>query len=163
MAKNQHWIPVSSQFWHHAAQKFFELANASLMIEGVAKAQTLSTQATQLAQAAQDAKRPHPKTNISPQADLFADALGTPDPTELDAVTPTLTSTRPLDYSQWRVVVPTFEHAQLLLKAMQHCLGQASLGQAFIPPTILTMFAWTGQQAPLPAKPSAHSERVMRL
>lgn len=158
MAKNQHWIPVSSQFWHHAARKFFELANASLMIEGVAKVQTVSTQATQVAQAAQNAKRPHPKPNISPQADLFADALGTSDHIKSDAVTPPLTSTRPLDYSQWRVVVPTFEHAQLLLKAMQHVLGQA-----FIPPTILTMFAWTGQQAPLPAKPSAHSERVMRL
>ena len=62
------------------------------------------------------------------------------------------------DYAHLRVVVPTFEHAQVFLKALQQALGTH-----FIPPRILTMFAWTGQQAPLPVSVSANSQRLMSL
>lgn len=62
------------------------------------------------------------------------------------------------DYAHLRVVVPTFEHAQIFLKALQQVLGTH-----FIPPRILTMFAWTGQQAPLPVSVSANSQRLMSL
>ncbi|MBR7800153.1 PD-(D/E)XK nuclease family protein [Undibacterium fentianense] len=63
-----------------------------------------------------------------------------------------------LDFSAQRVVVPTFEHAQLLTRA----LG-VELGQHFIPPKIETMFAWLNMQTPPDMSPTASSERLMRL
>ncbi|MBC3880408.1 PD-(D/E)XK nuclease family protein [Undibacterium sp. LX40W] len=62
------------------------------------------------------------------------------------------------DYAHLRVVVPTFEHAQVFLKALQQAIGTH-----FIPPRILTMFAWTGQQAPLAVNVSGDSQRLMSL
>ncbi|GGC76520.1 PD-(D/E)XK nuclease family protein [Undibacterium terreum] len=64
------------------------------------------------------------------------------------------------DYSAIRVVVPTFEHAQLFLKA----LG-AEIGGNFIPPRVHTMFAWLGMLPPLAGvpRPTAGSERLMGL
>ncbi|WMW82114.1 PD-(D/E)XK nuclease family protein [Undibacterium cyanobacteriorum] len=87
------------------------------------------------------------------QADLFGfDAA----PTVAEkSVSPTIVTE---DYAAWRIVVPTFEHAQLLLKALQK-----EIGSEFIPPRILTMFAWTEQQTPLPVPLAAPSERLSRL
>lgn len=64
------------------------------------------------------------------------------------------------DYSAMRVIVPTFEHAQLFLRA----LSQEIAGN-FIPPRINTMFAWLEMLPPLPGVPrvTAGSERLMGL
>nr|WP_315487012.1 PD-(D/E)XK nuclease family protein [uncultured Undibacterium sp.] len=62
------------------------------------------------------------------------------------------------DFSDVRVVVPTFEHAHLLLRALSQ-----ELGSHFIPPRIQTMFAWLGMQPPHSASVNANSERLMRL
>ncbi|HTD05414.1 PD-(D/E)XK nuclease family protein [Undibacterium sp.] len=64
------------------------------------------------------------------------------------------------DYSAIRVIVPTFEHAQLFLKA----LGQEIAGN-FIPPRINTMFAWLEMLPPVAGVPrvTAGSERLMGL
>ncbi|MES2073304.1 MAG: PD-(D/E)XK nuclease family protein [Pseudomonadota bacterium] len=64
------------------------------------------------------------------------------------------------DYSAIRVIVPTFEHAQLFLKA----LAQEVAGN-FIPPRINTVFAWLEMLPPAPATPraTAASERLMGL
>ncbi len=70
------------------------------------------------------------------------------------------------DFSAMRVVVPTFEHAQLLTEALAQELKRrdaASAEQHFIPPVIQTMFAWLGMQLPLAQPPSAQSERLMSL
>lgn len=64
----------------------------------------------------------------------------------------------PRDFSHLLVIVPTFEHAHLLLRALN-----AEIGGHFIPPKIQTMFAWLGMQAPLDAAVSANSERLMSL
>ncbi|MDO8179182.1 MAG: PD-(D/E)XK nuclease family protein [Undibacterium sp.] len=64
------------------------------------------------------------------------------------------------DYSAIRVVVPTFEHAQLFLQALTK-----EIPGNFIPPRINTMFAWLEMSPPLPDLPrvSANSERLMSL
>ncbi|MBC3874441.1 PD-(D/E)XK nuclease family protein [Undibacterium flavidum] len=62
------------------------------------------------------------------------------------------------DFSHLRVIVPTFEHAHLLTRALS-----AEIGGHFIPPKIQTMFDWLGMQIPLPASISANSERLMSL
>ncbi|MBI3283846.1 MAG: PD-(D/E)XK nuclease family protein [Burkholderiales bacterium] len=64
------------------------------------------------------------------------------------------------DYSALRVVVPTYVHAQLLLKALA-----AELKGNFIPPRIHTLFALLEMQTPDPAMPraSSASERLMGL
>lgn len=62
------------------------------------------------------------------------------------------------DFSHLLVIVPTFEHAHLLLRALSD-----EIGDHFIPPKIQTMFAWLGMQAPLDAAVSANSERLMNL
>ncbi len=64
------------------------------------------------------------------------------------------------DYSAIRVIVPTFEHAQLFLKA----LGQEIAGN-FIPPRINTMFAWLQMLPPAAGaqRVTAGSERLMGL
>ncbi|MFZ6673500.1 PD-(D/E)XK nuclease family protein [Undibacterium sp. Xuan67W] len=65
----------------------------------------------------------------------------------------------PLDFSSVRVVVPTFEHAQLFLKALSQ-----ELRTNFIPPRINTMFAWVEMLPPQEVpKVSASSERLMGL
>jgi ATP-dependent helicase/nuclease subunit B len=64
------------------------------------------------------------------------------------------------DYSELRVIVPAFEHAQLLTRAMAE-----ELGGCFIPPRINTLSAWLSMQMPLPdvPQPIAESERLMAL
>lgn len=62
------------------------------------------------------------------------------------------------DFSHSRVIVPTFEHAHLLMRAMS-----AQIGGHFIPPKIQTMFAWLGMQTPLEVSVAASSERLMSL
>lgn len=62
------------------------------------------------------------------------------------------------DYSAIRVIVPTFEHAQLFLHALAH-----ELPGNFVPPRINTMFAWLEMQPPSPSRSSAASERLMSL
>lgn len=75
----------------------------------------------------------------------------------------------PFDFSAIRVVVPTFEHAQLLTQALAQEMAQetsqrdATHSAHFIPPVILTMFAWLGMQMPLAQVPSAQSERLMTM
>lgn len=64
------------------------------------------------------------------------------------------------DFSALRVIVPAFEHAQLLTTAMSE-----QLGGHFIPPRINTMSAWLAMQMPannMPA-PVAEGERLMAL
>lgn len=64
------------------------------------------------------------------------------------------------DYSAIRVIVPTFEHAQLFL----HALANERSGN-FVPPRINTMFAWLEMQPPTSglSRSSASSERLMSL
>ncbi len=64
------------------------------------------------------------------------------------------------DYSGMRVIVPTFEHAQLFLQALAR-----EIPGDFIPPRINTMFAWLAMLPPLPdvAHSPAASERLMGL
>lgn len=64
------------------------------------------------------------------------------------------------DYSAIRVIVPTFEHAQLFL----HALAHEQPGN-FIPPRINTMFAWLEMLPPSSelSGSSAASERLMSL
>lgn len=69
-----------------------------------------------------------------------------------------------LDFSALRVIVPVFEHAQLLTSAMS-----AELGAHFIPPRINTLSAWLSMQIPEQnefksiVKPISEGERVMML
>ena len=60
--------------------------------------------------------------------------------------------------SDWRVLVPTFEHARLLKVALT-----VQLGSAFVPPTISTLSYWLGLQLPQGQAPAGESERLMRL
>ncbi|MET3118318.1 ATP-dependent helicase/nuclease subunit B [Undibacterium sp. GrIS 1.8] len=77
----------------------------------------------------------------------------------LDVVSPVWPLTSANDYSAVRVVVPTFEHAQLFLKALAQ-----ELQINFIPPRIQTMFAWVEMLPPQTHKRvSAPSERLMSL
>lgn len=62
------------------------------------------------------------------------------------------------DYSAIRVIVPTFEHAQLFLQALKH-----EQPGNFIPPRINTMFAWLEMLPPTMSGSSASSERLMSL
>ena len=64
------------------------------------------------------------------------------------------------DYSAIRVIVPTYEHAQLFLQALTD-----ELQGDFVPPRINTMFAWLEMLPPSSewAKSSASSERLMSL
>ena len=66
------------------------------------------------------------------------------------------------DFSHLCVIVPTFEHAHLLTRALSVELG-AENGTHFIPPKIQTMFAWLGMQPPLAVSVSANSQRLMSL
>ncbi|MQR01877.1 PD-(D/E)XK nuclease family protein [Glaciimonas soli] len=64
------------------------------------------------------------------------------------------------DCSNWRVIVPTFAHAQQLKAALA-----AELGGVFIPPRISTLSTWLEILPPLSrtAAVSSSSERLMRL
>jgi ATP-dependent helicase/nuclease subunit B len=62
------------------------------------------------------------------------------------------------DFSSLRVVVPTFEHVHLFLKALS-----LEIQGEFIPPRIQTMFAWMGMQAPIEQVSNSSSERLMTL
>lgn len=63
------------------------------------------------------------------------------------------------DCSALRVVVPTFEHAQLLRATLAQ-----QLGGVFIPPRITTLSVWCAQLAPTSgAAPAAEPERLMSL
>lgn len=62
------------------------------------------------------------------------------------------------DFSRQRVIVPTYEHAHLLTRALS-----AEIGGHFIPPKIQTMFDWLGMQPPVATSVSANSERLMSL
>jgi ATP-dependent helicase/nuclease subunit B len=61
------------------------------------------------------------------------------------------------DFAQWRVVLPTFAHAQPLKAAMS-----AELGGTFVPPQFFTLSGWLATLPPLPNVLPA-SERLMRL
>jgi len=61
------------------------------------------------------------------------------------------------DFAQWRVVLPTFAHAQPLKAAMN-----AELGGTFMPPQFFTLSGWLATLPPLPNVLPA-SERLMRL
>jgi len=65
-----------------------------------------------------------------------------------------------VDFSALRVIVPAFEHAQLLTTAMSE-----ELGGHFIPPRINTMSAWLAMQMPVNNTPGpvAEGERLMTL
>lgn len=62
------------------------------------------------------------------------------------------------DLSGLRVLVPTFEHLQLLKQALTR-----RIGNAFIPPTITTLSAALGLLPPAGATAVASSERLMSL
>jgi len=62
------------------------------------------------------------------------------------------------DFSALRVIVPAFEHAQLLTTAMAQ-----QLGGYFIPPSINTVSGWLALQMPLTSAPVADGERLMAL
>ena len=64
----------------------------------------------------------------------------------------------PMDFSDCRVLVPTFEHARLLKQHLAELLGSA-----FAPPAISTVSAWLNLQAPPPASVAGPSERLMAL
>lgn len=71
-----------------------------------------------------------------------------------------------LDFSAFRVVVPTFEHAQQMLSALTQQLdSKLSRGpmRRFIPPQIHTLFAWREMQMPSEIRVTATSERLMSL
>ena len=61
------------------------------------------------------------------------------------------------DFAQWRVVLPTFAHAQPLKAALS-----AELGGTFVPPQFFTLSGWLATLPPLPNVLPA-SERLMRL
>ncbi|WP_211463492.1 PD-(D/E)XK nuclease family protein [Collimonas silvisoli] len=61
------------------------------------------------------------------------------------------------DFAHWRVMLPTFAHAQPLKAAMS-----AELGGIFIPPQFFTLSGWLATLPPLPNVLPA-SERLMRL
>ena len=61
------------------------------------------------------------------------------------------------DFAQWRVVLPTFAHAQPLKAALS-----AQLGGTFVPPQFFTLSGWLATLPPLPNVLPA-SERLMRL
>lgn len=61
------------------------------------------------------------------------------------------------DFAHWRVVLPTFAHAQPLKAAMS-----AELGGTLVPPQFFTLSGWLATLPPLPNVPPA-SERLMRL
>ena len=65
-----------------------------------------------------------------------------------------------LDFSAVRVIVPAFEHAQWLTRAMAD-----ELGGYFIPPRLNTLSAWLDLQIPpsLSARPISEGERLMTL
>ncbi|MFC5476109.1 PD-(D/E)XK nuclease family protein [Paraherbaspirillum soli] len=64
------------------------------------------------------------------------------------------------DFADWRVVVPTFGHAQQLKAALSE-----ELGGVFVPPQIGTLTAWLASLPPTSqaATAGAASERLMRL
>ncbi len=141
MARTLQLIPVSSQFWRDAVEVFLTASGNT----------NKADQASQSLPSAQGKRVNQTFSQKAQQVDLFAQ------PEELE---PQKGGQAEVvhDYAHLRVVVPTFEHAQLFLKAMQQVIGTH-----FIPPRILTMFAWTGQQAPLPVGVSANSQRLMNL
>ena len=61
------------------------------------------------------------------------------------------------DFADWRVVLPTFAHAQPLKAAMN-----AELGGTFVPPQFFTLSGWLATLPPSPNVLPA-SERLMRL
>ena len=61
------------------------------------------------------------------------------------------------DFARWRVVLPTFAHAQPLKAAIA-----AELGGTFVPPQFFTLSGWLMTLPPLPNVLPA-SERLMRL
>lgn len=63
-----------------------------------------------------------------------------------------------LDFSELRVIVPAFEHAQWLLRAMA-----AELGAQFIPPRFNTLSALLDLHIPATLLPVADGERLMAL
>ena len=65
-----------------------------------------------------------------------------------------------LDFSALRVIVPAFEHAQWLTRAMAD-----ELGAHFIPPRFNTLSAWLDMQIPptLSDRPISEGERLMTL
>ena len=65
-----------------------------------------------------------------------------------------------LDFSALRVIVPAYEHAQWLMRAMAD-----ELGDRFIPPRLNTLSAWLDLQAPLvnAVQPVSEGERLMAL
>ncbi|WP_394779538.1 PD-(D/E)XK nuclease family protein, partial [Undibacterium sp.] len=72
------------------------------------------------------------------------------------------------DYSAIRVIVPTFEHAQLFQQALTQQLGGNGAPNSaanYIPPRINTVFAWLEMQQPDASVPraTASSERLMGL
>lgn len=65
----------------------------------------------------------------------------------------------PADFSDIRVLVPTFEHLQLLKQALAQ-----RIGRAFVPPIITTLSAALGLLPPVSGKSAvASSERLMSL
>ena len=62
------------------------------------------------------------------------------------------------DFSALRVLVPAFEHAHWLMRAMQ-----AELGCAFIAPRINTLSVWLDMQLPAVELPVSDGERLMAL
>jgi ATP-dependent helicase/nuclease subunit B len=63
-----------------------------------------------------------------------------------------------LDFSAWRIIVPAFEHAQWLMRAMND-----EIGVRFISPRINTLSAWLENVIPPIATPISPSERLMSL
>src|SRR5450830_721648 len=61
------------------------------------------------------------------------------------------------DFADWRVVLPTFAHAQQLKAALN-----AELGGTFVPPQFFTLSGWLMTLPPLPNVVHG-SERLMRL
>ena len=66
----------------------------------------------------------------------------------------------PRDLSGLRVLTPGFAHARLLQRALAE-----QLGEAFIPPRIITLAAWVDMLPPDPSRPApgGGSERLMAL
>lgn len=67
-------------------------------------------------------------------------------------------ATAALDFSALRVIVPAFEHAHWLMRAMQ-----AELGCAFVAPRINTLSVWLDMQLPAVDLPVSDGERLMAL
>ena len=70
------------------------------------------------------------------------------------------TDAAPLDFSELRVIVPAFAHAQWLSRAMKQ-----ELGNSFIPPRFNTLSRWLTMQLPIgeAVVPQSDGERLMSL